>query len=113
MLDRGCESAGYRLSGSQLEHVCCRHLYGNDRLLTVWPGTDHVVVLAVGPHDRSSGDLYAQLLRALDIEVPDPGRSKPPCCDEAGAPPGDAEAASAIVAAMEGVARRRRRGRPR
>ncbi len=64
--------------------MCCRHLYGNDRLLTVWLAADHAVVVAVGPHDRSSADLHTQLLNALELEVPDPGRSKPPCCDEAG-----------------------------
>ncbi len=34
---RGCEEAGYRLAGAPLDHICCRHLYGNDRMLTAWP----------------------------------------------------------------------------
>jgi len=39
-------------------------------MLTAWPGVDHAVVLAVGPHDRSSTDVYDILLRALDLVVP-------------------------------------------
>lgn len=29
---RGCEEAGYRLAGTPLDHICCRHLYGTDRM---------------------------------------------------------------------------------
>ena len=99
-------AAGYRLSGGDLEYVYCRHLYGNDRTLTAWPGVDHAVVLAVGPHDRSSTDVYDILLGALDLAVPDDERNKPPCCDEDGAAPTDTETASIIVDAVEALARR-------
>jgi len=109
LLDLGCKAAGYRLAGAELDHVCCRHLYGNDRLLTVWLGPDHAVVLAVGPHDRSAGDLYRQLVAALQLEAPEEERSKPPCCDEAGQPPIDADTTTALVATVETLARPRRR----
>ncbi len=53
---------------------------------------DHVVVIAVGPHDTSSNDVYALLLAALDLEVPADERDKPSCCDTEGLPPADAGA---------------------
>lgn len=30
LLDRGCMAAGHRLAGDEREHICCRHLYGNE-----------------------------------------------------------------------------------
>lgn len=108
LFDLGCKAAGYRLAGPELDHVCCRHLYGNDRLLTVWLGPDRAVVIAVGPHDRSAGDLYRRLVEALNIDAPEEEeRSKPPCCDEAGQPPVHAASAAAIVAAVESLQRPR------
>lgn len=47
----GCTAAGYRLAGDLLDHICCRHLYSNDRMLIAWLADDHAVVLAVAPHD--------------------------------------------------------------
>lgn len=91
----GCHEAGYRLAGAPLDHVCCRHLYGSDRMLTAWPAPDRVVILAVGPHDRSAADVYALLLDALAVEVPVEERSKPPWCDELGEPPADGDLAEA------------------
>ncbi len=109
--DRGCEAAGYRLAGADLAHVCCRHLYGSDRLLTVWPAEGRAVVVLVGPHNTAAGDVYEQLLEALGIEVPDEERTKPPCCDDEEAPPVDDDAASELVDAVERSARRARRRR--
>jgi hypothetical protein len=105
---QGCEAAGYRLTGERLMHVCCRHLYGNDRLLAVWPAQDRVVVVLIGPHIREAGDVYDQMTEALGLEVPPEERAKPPCCEQ-GVPPGDEAAAEEIVDAVEAVARRRRR----
>lgn len=102
----GCQEAGYRLAGAPLDHACCRHLYGNDRLLTAWPAADSVVILAVGPHDRSAQDEL--LLAAVEVEVPAQERSKPPCCDELGEPPADAALAQALAAAVSALAPRRR-----
>lgn len=72
-------AAGYRLAGEVLDHVCCRHLYGVDRMLTVWPAIDHAVVIAVGHHDESAQDVYAALLEALELDVLADEREKPPC----------------------------------
>lgn len=105
--DQGCEAGGYRLAGAELEPVCCRHLYGTDRLLTVWPEPERVVVILVAPHSNAAGDVYDQLLNALGIETPADEREKPACCDEEATPPVDVEAAEAIADAVESRARRR------
>jgi Flp pilus assembly protein CpaB len=39
-------------------------------MLTVWPATDHAVVIAVGRHDELAQDVYAALLDALELDVP-------------------------------------------
>ncbi len=100
-------AAGYRLAGAVLDHICSRHLYGDDRMLVVWPGDDHAVVIAIGRHDESSDDVYAVLLDHLGHEVEEAEREKPPCCDEEGRPPADSSVATDIVDAVE----RRRRAR--
>jgi hypothetical protein len=69
ILGRGCDAAGYRLAGALLDHVCCRHLYGDDRLLTALRAQDHALVLLVGPHSGKRSDVYAQLLAAVDMEA--------------------------------------------
>jgi len=91
--------------------VCCRHLYGNGRLLTAGPAPEHAAILAVGPHDGSAFDSYELLLAAVAVEVPAEDRSEPPRCDELGEPPADAQGAEALAAALTalGSGRRRRR----
>ncbi len=112
MIAHGCKQAGYRLAGTPLDHVCCRHLYGSDRLLTGWSAPEHAVILAVGPHDRSALDVYRLLLAAaLAVDVPAEERSKPPCCDKLGQPPADAQVAEALAAAVSAVGTGRRRRR--
>ncbi|MGH8777363.1 MAG: hypothetical protein ACRDWI_20250 [Jiangellaceae bacterium] len=88
-----------------------RHLYGDDRLLTVWPEDDRVVIVLVGPHSGTTADLYDKLLGALGIDMPTDEREKPSCCDEEGAPPVYVDAAEAIADAVESRARRARRRR--
>lgn len=105
----GCDAAGYRLAGAGLEQVCCRHLYGRDRLLITWPSRTHAVVLAVGPHDRTASDIYELLLTALALEVSTAERSKPPCCDELGEPPVNRKIAEALADAVAALASRGRR----
>jgi hypothetical protein len=78
-------------------------------MLIAWSAADHAVVIAVGPHNRSSNDVYALLLEALDLEVPTDERDKPPCCDEEGLPPADAEVAEEIAGAIKRLRRARRR----
>lgn len=101
-------AGGYRLAGEELEQVCCRHLYGPDRMLTGWPAEDHVIVVLVAPHDRTGSDGNALRLDALAVDLPADERAKPPCCDDAGQPPTDEAAAPAMV---EAVGRAERRGR--
>ncbi len=100
------------MSGSVLDHVCCRHLYGADRLLTVWHGEDHATVISIGPHDETVDDVYAALLEALELEIPGDERQKLPCCDEEGQPPSDEQVAVLISEAIDRLARRTRRRRP-
>ena len=109
--ERGCLAAGYRLAGAVLDHVCCRHLYGEDRMLVAWTADDHAVVVAVGRHDESSEDVYAVLLGALGLEVSEDERDKPPCCDEESRPPADPDVATDIADALERRGRARRRAR--
>ncbi len=107
----GCERAGYRLTGAVLKQVCCRHLYGDDRLLTTWPADDHAVIILVGPHKGRAGGVYGVLMEVLGLEVIEEERSKPPCCEPDGIPPVDASAAESIVDAVSGLAKRARRRR--
>ena len=69
------------------------------------------MVLLVGPHDGRAGDVYAQLLDALGVEVSADERTKPSCCDDEGLPPVDEAAAETIRDAVESSARRARRRR--
>jgi len=94
---RRCEAGGYRLAGEQLDHACCRHLHGSDRLLTVWPDRERTVVILVAPHIHATGDVYDQLLRALGIDMPSDERDKASCCDETSTPPVEFGTAEAIT----------------
>lgn len=80
-------------------------------LLTAWPAPEHAVILAMGPHDGAGLDIYQLLLAALEVDVPTEERTKPPCCDELGEPPADAQVAEALATAASslGTGRRRRR----
>jgi hypothetical protein len=78
-------------------------------MLTAWLTDDHAAVLAVGPHDQSASDIYDLLLEALDVTVPEDQRTKPSCCDEHGLPPTNPDVASAIVDAVQNLAKQRRR----
>lgn len=71
-------------------------------MLTVWPAEDHAIVIAIGPHDASTDDVYAVLLDALELDIPDAERTKPPCCNDAeGRPPADEAIATQIADALE------------
>ncbi len=70
-------------------------------MLVAWLAREHAVVIAVGRHDESSQDVYATLLGDLGLEVSTEERKKPPCCDEEGLPPLNADLATAIVDAVE------------
>jgi hypothetical protein len=76
-------------------------------MLTTWPEAGHAVVLAVSRHDRSTTDVYALLNAALDVAETDDDRTKPPCCDEAGAPPVDPGRAATTADGIDHLRRRR------
>ena len=78
-------------------------------MLTAWPADDEVIVLAIARHDSTDEDIYATLLAALDLAVPDDERQKPPCCDDEGNPPADEAIAQEIADALTRQARSRRR----
>lgn len=106
----GCGQAGYRLVGADvLDRLCCRHLYGSDRAIVVWPSPDEAVVIAIGPHDHGVNDIYHLILAALEIDVPEDERQKPPCCDDLDEPPVDPGAAERIATAIDALRRRSRR----
>lgn len=66
-------------------------------------------MIAIGPHDETAADVYAVLLDALELEIPDDERQKPPCCEEDAQPPSDEEVAVLISEAIDRLARRSRR----
>jgi hypothetical protein len=103
----GCEAAGYRLAGEVLDHICCRHLRGEDRMLIMWTDEDATVVVSIARHDRGAADIYETVLDALELEVPEDERTKPPCCDDEGLPPVDEELADRVANALRDAARRR------
>src|SRR5262249_35084445 len=94
---RGCRVASYRLTGEQVERICCTPLpgAGHGRVLVGFPSALEVAVLMVGQHEeRSARNVYRRLYASLGIADPPAGeRDKPPCCDEDGAAPEDEEIA--------------------
>jgi len=78
-------------------------------MLTVWVTATHAAVVVIGPHDQSDDDVYALLLEALELDVPDTERDKPPCCDEEGTAPADEGVSMDIVDAIDRFARARLR----
>ena len=80
-------------------------------MLTVWAAEGNAIVLAVGPHDGSPGDIYNLFTTALGIAPSTDERTKPPCCDEAGSAPVDEAASEEFAAAIDRLARVRRHRR--
>lgn len=78
-------------------------------MLTAWPTDDEVIVLAIARHDSTAEDVYATLLAALDLTVPEEDRQKPRCCDDEGHPPTDEAIALEIANALTRFSRSRRR----
>jgi len=106
----GCDAAGYRLAGDDLDKLCVVHLWGHWRLVLAFPEVDVAVVVDVGQHldnDRRR-DVYTRLYDALDVDPPNEPRYKPPCCDESGPPFDDAQL-DALESGYRTLTRRRRR----
>jgi hypothetical protein len=107
----GCAAASYRLTGEILERICVVRLPYDYRMLVAFPSELEVSILLVGRHVRNPVlDVYMQLCRALDLQMPPGERTKPPCCDsENDAPPVDDELVDRF---QDGVKRLRRENRP-
>jgi hypothetical protein len=78
------------------------------RMIVGFPAPGEVAVLLVGRHIRGSQrDLYERFYSGLGISVPSVQRKKPPCCEETGIAPVDAEAVQRIAAGTKALARGR------
>ncbi len=78
-------------------------------MLLVWSAEDRATVILVGPHNGSSNDVYAALNDALQLDVSEAERRKPPCCDDEGHPPVDEGSAQDVADAIRQAARNLRR----
>lgn len=69
----GCTAAHYRLSGTDVEHICVRRLRDNWLMILFFPGPREVAILLVGPHERENPeiDAYRRLYELLGVEVPE------------------------------------------
>ncbi len=109
----GCAALAYRLTGSvPLSRLCVKHLRAALRVVVAFESPQRACVLLVGPHDAADPelDVYAELYELLGTASPEgTGRTKPPCCDEGGQPPGlgDDLAELIVSAAMQRRTRRR------
>jgi hypothetical protein len=86
---QGCAALGYRLTGTDpLPRLCVKHLRGLDRVVVAFT-EDEAWVLLVGPHDAEDAvrDIYLALYELAGVVPPEQPRTKPPCCDDVGAPP--------------------------
>jgi hypothetical protein len=95
----GCRAAGYRLTGHPVHHLCARHIKGLRqpwRVLIGFPTLEEIAILLVERHDRIR-NVYLRVYEVLGVQEPSGERTKPPCCDQAGAPPLD----SALVRVFE------------
>jgi hypothetical protein len=108
----GCAAAHYRLLARDVEGICCRHLHGAWRMIVAFPTPSEVCALLVGRHTQGDvGDVYARLYEALGIGVPDGGRDKPPCCEDAAMPPVEEGLVGSFLTLTRELQRLRRRQR--
>jgi hypothetical protein len=79
--------------------LCARHIKGLRqpwRVLIGFPTLEEIAILLVERHDRIR-NVYLRVYEVLGVQEPSGERTKPPCCDQAGAPPLD----SALVRVFE------------
>jgi hypothetical protein len=104
----GCAAADYRLSGELADRFCSLHLMRDWRMIVGFPAPGEVAVLLVGRHIRGSQhDVYGRFYSGLGISVPSMQRKKPPCCEETGIAPVDAETVQRIAAGTKALAQGR------
>lgn len=89
LAERGCEAGGYRLTGTEVNHLCCTHLKrvtGNWRVIFGFAAKDEIAILRIGQHEERKGrNVYDEIYGALGLPAPPGGpRTKPPCCDPEG-----------------------------
>ncbi|GAA2542961.1 hypothetical protein GCM10010435_08510 [Winogradskya consettensis] len=112
---RGCAALSYRLSGPvPVDHVCVKHLRGEQRVVVGFESPQRAWILLVGPHhdDDQEFNIYTELYRLLGVEPPAAaGRTKPPCCDvEDQAAPVLGPQLDDVIARAQQLRRSRRRG---
>ena len=83
---RGCEAAGYALSGPPPWNAMCSTHIGPYRVIICFPAQDVVAIFKVAKHDDHT-DPYAELAAEIGLAISTEPRTKPACCD--GAPPVD------------------------
>lgn len=91
LVAQGCRTAGYRLTGEGVDHICVAHLADDYRLVSVFLDKSRIAVVLVGRHTGGLGDVYRTLYELLELDVPAEPRTRPPCCDEPNDPPVDPE----------------------
>jgi hypothetical protein len=104
----GCAAADYRLSGTLADRFCSLHLMRDWRMIVGFPAPLEVAVLLIGRHIHGSQrDIYTRFYSGLGITVPSAQRKKPPCREETGTTPVDADALQRIAAGTKALARGR------
>jgi len=104
----GCAAADYRLSGELADRFCSLHLMRDWRMIVGFPTPGEVAVLLVGRHIHGSQrDVYGRFYSGLGISIPNVRRKKPPCCEETGIAPVDAEAVQRIATGTKALAQGR------
>jgi hypothetical protein len=102
----GCAAADYRLSGALADRFCSLHLMRDWRMIVGFPAPKEVAILLIGRHIHGSHrDVYGRFYSSLGITVPSAQRKKPPCCEETGTAPVDADAVQRIAAGTKALAR--------
>jgi hypothetical protein len=103
---RGCAALAYRLTGSELDHLCVIHLVGLLRVIIAFEAAEIAYVLLVGDHDERSPamDVYRRLYELVGYSPSgQEARTKPPCCDENESPPFAPELLDPLLARMRRI----------
>jgi hypothetical protein len=103
---RGCAAGGYRLLGESGESypLCCRYFYGQWRMHLAFPNAETIVVVSVARHTSESNphEQLAEIFPGLSAK----GRrrsTKPPCCEDSGAPPEMSDEARTVLTDVFGL----------
>ena len=109
----GCAALAYRLTGPvPLSRLCVKHLRAALRVVVAFEPPQRACVLLVGPHNAADPglDVYAELYEFLGAAPPDgASRTKPPCCDDDGQPPGLGDDLADLIISAARQRRTRRR----